>query len=280
MKINEVINKVKRNYKGYGSIDDKTTRDQVLYGDTEKECKGIVTAIWASGNVIEKAHELGANLIISHEALFWNHGDHTDWLQESSNKVYLDKKQLLDEYGITVWRAHDYVHSGIRVEDGSYRDGIFYGFAKKMGWENFMVDDKVMTAKFEIPQTTGKQVAKLLLANLGLNGARVIGSLNNNVSKIAIPFHVFGDANDEITEINKGNVDLLLPMEINDFTLSQYVRDNSILNGKVAIISVGHFNIEEPGMSYMAKYLPALLNNEVGIHFVKVGDTYDYVLND
>lgn len=279
MEIENVIKTIKKYYKGYGTINDKTTRDQVLYGDTKQECRGIVTAIWASVNVIKKAHELGANLIISHEALFWNHGDHTDWLEQSNNDVYFIKKKLLDKYGITVWRAHDYVHSGIPMTNGTYRDGIFYGFAKKMGWEDFMIDDKVMTAKFEIPKTTGTKVAENLLHNLGLQGARIIGSLNNNVSKIAIPFHIFGDAKDEINEINKSNVDLLLPMEINDFTLSQYVRDSSIATGKAVIISVGHFNIEEPGMSYMSEYLPKILESKVPVHFVKVGDTYDYILN-
>lgn len=203
MKIETLIKQIKHYYKGSGSIDDKTTRDQVLYGNILQECTGIVTAIWATGAVIEEAHKLGANLIISHEALFWNHGDHTKWLADSANVTYLAKKQLLDEYGITVWRAHDYVHSGIPLPDGSYQDGIFYGFAKKMGWESYMVTNDVMTAYFEIPQTSGKQVANDLLRNLGLKGARVIGSLNRLVTKVAIPFHVFGDANDEIKEIEE-----------------------------------------------------------------------------
>lgn len=69
-------------------------------------------------------------------------------------------------------------------------------------------------------------------------------------------------------------------MEMNDFTLSQYIRDNSQLIGKTALISVGHFNIEEPGMSYMATYLPEIINNVVPVYFIKVGDTYDYIENE
>ena len=88
MIIKEVIQNVKNYHSGNDyhngtdftvkPIDEETTRDKVLYGDVDKECTGVVTCIWASSNVIRKAHELGANLIISHEALFWNHGDHTD----------------------------------------------------------------------------------------------------------------------------------------------------------------------------------------------------------
>ena len=83
MKISEIIEIVKKNCRGYGEIDDNRTRDKVLYGETDKECTGIVTTIYASVDVIRKAHELGANFIIAHEACFWNHGDKTDWLQDN-----------------------------------------------------------------------------------------------------------------------------------------------------------------------------------------------------
>lgn len=131
MLINQMIENIKKYHKGYGTIDEATTRDQILYGDANQECTGVVTTCWASVDVIRFAIEKGANFIICHEALFWNHGDHTDWLEESKNEVYLEKKQLLDDHGIVVWRNHDYIHSGIPY-NGSYIDGIFLGLAKKM----------------------------------------------------------------------------------------------------------------------------------------------------
>lgn len=83
MLISEVIQHVKDfstgiDFGGFTEkpIDDATTRDQVLYGATDAECTGIVTCIWPTADIIRRARELGANLIISHEALFWNHGDH------------------------------------------------------------------------------------------------------------------------------------------------------------------------------------------------------------
>lgn len=78
MKISEVIEICKRNCKGYGIIDDNKTRDQVLYGEIDKECTGIVTTVFASYDVIKQASELGANLVITHESCFWNHGDQID----------------------------------------------------------------------------------------------------------------------------------------------------------------------------------------------------------
>ena len=89
MQIQKVIDKLKAYHKGEWEgkqIDEETTRDKVLYGNPYQECTGIVTTCWATIDVIKKAALQGANLIIAHEALFWNHGDHTDWLQEEENK--------------------------------------------------------------------------------------------------------------------------------------------------------------------------------------------------
>ena len=129
MKISEVIQKMKQYHRGTvrgEPIDEATTRDQILYGNPDQECTGIVTTCYASVDVIRKAHASGANLIISHEALFWNHGDHTDWLEAAQNKTFLAKKQLLEETGMVVWRDHDYIHSGVPM-NGGYVDGIFHG---------------------------------------------------------------------------------------------------------------------------------------------------------
>ena len=81
MLISEAIDKVKKYYRGTVGgkpIDPNTTRDKVLWGNTDQELKAVVTCIYPSIDVIKKAIELNANLIISHEACFWNHGDHTD----------------------------------------------------------------------------------------------------------------------------------------------------------------------------------------------------------
>ena len=64
MLISEVIDKVKGYCNGTGPdgtpIDDTKTRDQVLWGATDRECTGIVCCIWATADVIRKAAERGA----------------------------------------------------------------------------------------------------------------------------------------------------------------------------------------------------------------------------
>lgn len=280
MKINQVIENIKAYHKGEWEgkkIDEATTRDKILYGNADVECTGIVTTCWATTDVIKEAAKLNANLIIAHEALFWNHGDHTDWLIETENKTFLEKKKLLDEYGIVVWRDHDYIHSGIPMEDGTYTDGIFYGVANKLGWTNYISKDIHNPLHYEIPKMSVKELADYLVKTLNLNGVKVIGNFNDVVSKIRIPFHVLGDAREDIIEADKENIDCYLTMEVVDFTLAEYIRDASMLHHNKAIIGMGHFNLEEPGMEYMIEYLNKAIGKDIPCHYVQSGDMYQYL---
>ncbi len=276
MLISEVIEKLKKYHKGYGTIDPKTTRDQILYGNPDQECTGIVTCIWPSVDVIKKTIELGANLIVSHEALFWNHGDHQEWLQETGNQTYLEKKKLLDDANICVWRDHDYIHSGIRMDDGSYKDGIFYGLAKELGWEDYLTDHESCLT-FHLPEMTVGEVAQTFLDKLGVNGMKMIGKEDQKVEDVEILFHVLGDAQNMITKADQNDTNLLMAMELVDFTLTEYVRDSFMLGKDRAILCMGHFNTEEPGMKYCLEYFPKAIGEDIPMHFVSAGDMYTYI---
>ena len=282
MLIKDVIQNIKSYCKGTWNgivITDEKTRDKVLYGDTDKECTGIVTTIYASTNVIRKAHELGANLIIAHEALFWNRGDHREWLEESQNKTYLAKKKMLDDYGITVWRFHDYIHSGIPVGD-DYIDGIFYGIAKQTGWDKAIISSDVSGAIYlECETTTPREVGKLLKEKWHLSGLKCIGNMDAKVNKIMVCGHVSegGDSNSLIKKVDENNINLLLPLELIDFTLSEYIKDSGQLGYDRAIIAAGHFNLEEPGMEYMVNWIDDALKAHIKTDFVQAGDMYTYM---
>ena len=277
MKICDIIETIKKNCQGYGKIDEVKTRDQVLWGSTDKECTGIVCTIYASIDVIKKAHELGANFIISHEACFWNHGDHTDWLV--NNKTFLQKKALLEEYGITVWRDHDYIHSNV-LYNGEYVDGIFYGLATELGWNEYVEGDKQRARFFVIPPTPTREVAKHIMDRLGLNGMKTMGDLDGMSSRIMIPSHIIGVFDNQmLTEIEENNVDTILAMEITDFTVAIYARDSAQLGRGTCVLNAGHFNIEEPGMKWFAEAMMPTLVPEVKTNFVKAGDPYTMLLN-
>lgn len=291
MTINDVIEAVK----GYCSsmdaftgkpIDPATTRDQVTFGAEALDCActGVVTCIWPTVEVVRRAKELGANLIISHEAIFWNHGDHRDVV--AGNASFKAKVALLEEWDGTVWRCHDYIHAGVPLEaDGSLADGIFYGLADKLGWLDCRIERDCMD--FEIPEMLARELAAYVIERLGLAGTRVIGDMDAPVRRVRIPMHIMGHPMGDTETLNKMDaegIDCLLAMELIDFTASEYVRDAAMLGQGKCIIHMGHFNGEEPGMEYMATWVPRALEGagldsaKVPVSFVPMGDTYQYML--
>ena len=54
----------------------------------------------------------------------------TEWL--SDDPVYLEKKKLIKEHQIAIWRFHDHMH--MDVDDGIYR-----GFDEELDWGKYRV---------------------------------------------------------------------------------------------------------------------------------------------
>lgn len=287
MLISEVIQRVKDYSGGIDSftgkpIDEETTRDKVLYGDTAQECTGIVTCIWSTVDIIKRARELGANCIISHEAIFWNHGDHQDTVGDTA--AFKAKKELLDDWGGAVWRCHDFIHSRVPIDtDRAMADGIFYGLADKLGWLDYRVgDDRGFCLEYEIPEADATELARELVAKLDLNGTRITGDSHARVRRVRIPMHVTGEAKSDTHEINETDArgdDCLMTMEFIDFTTCEYIRDAGMLGQNKCAITIGHFNLEEPGMEYMVHWLPEALGTDaIPTTFVRMEDTYRYVV--
>ena len=282
MKISEVISRIS---KYHPQIDESHTCDTVKCGDPEQVCTGIVTTVYASVEVIRKAAALNANLIICHEPLFYSHEDTVDWLK--GNTVYEEKAALLAQHGIVVWRDHDRIHGGSPSRTRENMDLIFYGIMQELGWEPYCIGFDKKPMLYEIPQTTGKALTQELLQKLNLTGARIVGNPDAKVRRVFFCEHVtaadFGGYQPDcaaIQEIDANGYDALIPFEIVDWTLSEYVRDANAFGRDKILIEMGHFNVEELAMKYMCKWLPQLLDGIVPVHFVQSGDSFGYLLKE
>lgn len=287
MKISEIIEKIIDYHYGKdrngAEIDPTSTRDRVLFGDPEKDCTGIATCCWASIEVIQKAIRLNVNLIICHEAMFWNRGDQTKWLTENNNVVFEKKRQLLEEHGIVVWRNHDYVHSGIPVEENIFKDGIFWGISQTLGWENeiMMSGEPRRPVFYSIRPIMLKKLVVDLIRVFDVNGARFIGNPKTTISKVYFCSHISGEGERQLINfIEKESIDLLITFELVDFTVSEYIKDCEILGRNRALISLGHFNTEEIAMKYMLSYLNYILEDRIPCFYIPAGDMYHYVINE
>ena len=280
MKISEVITLLKKNsadlYWGK-KIDEATTRDQILYGNPDQECTGIVTTCYPSVDVIEKAGQAGFNFIVTHEAMFWNHGDHTEGLK--ANTAFLKKEALLKKYNICVWRNHDHIHAGIPIH-GQIKDGIFQGMSEILEWNAYQTDPAAtFPQQYEIPEMSVPEMADLLVDKFRLQGVRFIGNPQSKIKKVYVPLHIMGRTsdNDLIAKINDEDINCLITLEMVDFTVCEYMRDAGMLGEDRCIFALGHFNMEEIGMEFYADYLQKQVIRSLPVRFIQSGDAYAYL---
>jgi putative NIF3 family GTP cyclohydrolase 1 type 2 len=137
---------------------------------------------------------------------------------------------------------------------------------------------------YEIPETTVGELAKELIGKFNLTGARIVGNHDTKVRKVFLCEHInggglgdfFSDCN-AIKEVEEEGYDVMIPLEIIDWTLSEYVRDAVQLGKTKAIIEMGHFNVEELGMKYMEKWLPQVVGEALTIQYIQSGDCFSYI---
>lgn len=59
--------------------------------------------MFATPDVVRKAKETGAQLLVVHEPTYFNH-----WDEHSDEPFEVEKRRLIEESGITIYRYHDY----------------------------------------------------------------------------------------------------------------------------------------------------------------------------
>ncbi|MBO7676399.1 MAG: Nif3-like dinuclear metal center hexameric protein [Erysipelotrichaceae bacterium] len=282
MKVREVVDKIldyHPHLEGYKGCDDYKC------GDPEVECTGIVTALTPNIAVIRKAIELGANLIVVHEPTFYSSQDGPLWTENFPNDVYEEKKKLLDENGIVIWRDHDHMHA-------HNPDAIFTGVLKYLGWQDqaVMDDDTGLFAHYivKIEETSVRELAGYIIDKIGINGARIVGDPEAKVSTLAFVGHLYpqdyhkkdgssGEYSVRVIETLQKKADVIIPGEVIDWTVLSYVRDAMELGMNKAVINIGHFNWEELGMKYMKDWLSELIENKIEVTYVPSGDIYRFV---
>lgn len=241
------------------------TVDLLKFGNPDQVVTGIVTTTFPTIEVVNKAIKAGANMIISHEALFYGLDDNAARLQTSDAAKY--KSDMLTKNKIAVFRFHDAWHA-------QKIDGITWGNLVKLGWDKYYdpANPKMITLPKAI--TLGAAVA-LSKKTLNIPQVRVIGDLKKPVKTIYMAMGSIPAAQ-LIPDIQKYKPDLVLAGETREWETCQRVRDGISMGLNTKLIVLGHALSEEAGMDYAASWLKPKVQG-TKVTYIASGTPFQYV---
>ena len=232
------------------------TVDTLKAGSREIKVKGVITTMFATIDIINKAIASGVNFIIAHEPTFYNHLDDTGWLEKDD--VFNYKMDLLKKHHIAVWRNHDYIHSHLP-------DGVEDYVVKQLGWTK-AYNTSTGIATIDDPLTVAQLISHAK-QSLKIKALRYIGSPQQSCRKILLMPGASGGQR-QIRAISEQKPDVLICGEIQEWETAEYVRDARAKGDNLSLIVLGHIPSEEPGSAYMADWLkkkfPSLKTTHIG----------------
>ena len=151
----------------------ESTVDTVKSGDSTQPVTGVITTFMGSQHIINRAAQHRMNLIITHEPIYYNHLDETDWLV--GDPVYGMKRKILEDNNIVVWRFHDYWHT-------HKPDGIITGVLKQLGWEAYAQPEQPRIC--QIPPKSLIDLALFMKRRFGAQRVRVVGNADMSCRRV------------------------------------------------------------------------------------------------
>ena len=229
----------------WSPINRENRSDIPVYGDMEKDVKSIVVCLIATPDVLRRAHEMGADYILTHEPTFHDiikgFKDEEAFLKDD---VAVMKRALIEKYDIPIYRFHDYSHF-------SDTDKIHAGFVKKLGLKGEF--DGLRKFTLETPLTID-ELEKELANKLDLKHIRFVGERNKTVKTISLCAGSWGNLT-LYDQLNREGIDCVLCGEICEWSILEYVRDAAQLGIDKALFVLGHMSSERSGMEYVAQYI-------------------------
>jgi len=232
-------------------------RDTVKGGDIATQVTGIACTFMSTLDVIQRAHQAGANLVISHEPTWWSDPDTlTD--QVLDEPLYRLKRDFIEKNHLVVCRQHDHWHL-VRPDPFSTIQ------IKLLGWEKYAMTPGARNYKF--PPTAVKALAANIAARLESRSVRIIGDPEQIVTTVGRGSHTLDGNMRGLT----GDAEAIIVSEAREVDSIEYVRDLNASGKKKAMILVSHQTGEETGMTAFTEWLPTILP---GMKVVNI-QTYD-----
>jgi putative NIF3 family GTP cyclohydrolase 1 type 2 len=239
------------------------TVDVFKTGDSTSAVKGIAVTMMATLDVLQRAVEKGANLIISHETVYFYHNNPKIPMSTLNDPVYEAKKAYINEHKLIVWQLHDHLHR-------KKPDGIVSGIIHKLGWEKYQ--DLENERIFHLPVTTLKELAASIKEKLGINAMRIAGDANSTVSTVAFS-PGYGSLDGLRLLFQTKGVEVLIVGEAWEWETGEYATDAIKENNKKGYIVLGHIPSEQAGMEEFADWLKTFVQ-DVPVYFIPTKEMF------
>ncbi len=247
------------------SSGDYNETDTLKFGTWEQEVTKIAICFILTIDVIKKAKEWGADLIITHEpTLFENLENFT-----SGDRIVAKKLELIKDAGFSVIRFHDYMHgcSPDMIGEGEFfymqLDGKYLK-GRRIAINRFVCENEI----------TPLELAELIESNLGIKHIRICGARDIKCKNISA---CFGQPSLEgvFEELRDDDVEIVLVGEVCEWSHGEYVRDAALLGEKKAMLIMGHAGSERDGMKFLSKKLSEEFD-DIQIKYFDSGEVYSY----
>ncbi len=245
----------------------RKTCDTLKAGDPEKELSRIAVSMFGTPRVIREAAEWGANLLIVHEPLYYDHWDSPETFQAQSGflrEILEKKKKLIEESGLTIYRYHDHPH--FCPEDQICMGELLYSGlrGRLIKGEHYAVN------RFELEEAMPlRELVRMLECNLKIEHIRISGADDFPVRRLGLCFGTPGHIEEEL-----GLNDVVLTGEICEWQHGEFVRDCAGLGLKKAILVMGHNESERDGMRLLADQIRE--KDPFPVRYFESGPTYLY----
>lgn len=241
------------------------TCDTVKMGDIRKEISKVAVCMIPTVDIIRKANEWGADMMIVHEPIFYDH-----WDNAKGDPVTAAKQKLLEKGGMIIYRYHDHMHFR---ENDEITEGELYYLGLKGSIEK--VSDTVCSIMTLEEPVSALELAKLIEQKLGLAHVRISGAVNKKSTRVALCFGATGSVHRILSETD---AQIALAGEICEWKDAEYARDAAALGMNKSLIVMGHVGSERDGMRLLAHRLQKK-HTDVEIKYFECDEVYALTRN-
>jgi putative NIF3 family GTP cyclohydrolase 1 type 2 len=252
----EIVDRIKKSV----GVEWKTaTVDTFKAGDPSTIVTGIVTTSLATIEVMRRAVNAGANMVITSGPTFYSRADTA---APTSDPVFNAKNDLIKANNLVVWRFSD--HWRLRTPDP-----LAQGLTDVLGWAGYRTGSNPQ--RVSVPAVTLDALVADVKKKLNARGGiLVVGNARTRVQQIGL---LPGNVPIQATLKLLPQVDVVIAGEIREWESSEYARDMVTAGFNKGLILIGRALSEDPGMKACAAWLGTIVP-EAPCRWMAAGDPY------